>query len=209
MSNVIVATTTINLVELSNKINQIAEAKDFFETAGGWIITGITLSITILFMLFLAGQWLYTRKIEEKRLEQLNAQIKSDVEKSIAVFLEEKLTEITTQIDEFKLSAEADIARLFALHSDKSGLFARGFNWWLSAAVAYKKIKSNDLCVTSINAAENILKKVSNGDSILKEDIDQIEESISFLASYHKTRMDLLRDAFHNKLKSEDTGIQK
>lgn len=102
----------------------------------------------------------------------------------------------------------ADVARQYAITCEDKKLYARAFDWWLSATLNYSN-SSSDLFNVGLQAANDALEKVASKQesNILLERATKINNNLLELAKQHPVEADLLLSKFKNKLEIEDVAI--
>ncbi len=182
---------------LSGQVNvltaRLNAAEQYFIQKPGWIIAGITLTIAALIGLFSLIQFIYARKIEEKRLAKIKEDIIEETSKKLGAILAENISELRKDINKIELDHNAEIARLLGITASDSELNERAFYWWLRCAYYNNQLKSSDMVDVAFKSAEKALTKISSNEiSGLKKNLDQTQKFLKGLSESHPARSDML-----------------
>jgi hypothetical protein len=186
---------------------------DLTETHMNWVIGGVTLTITFLLALFAFIQFIYQKKLEEKRIKEVEDKLDKKIEKEfnekekvLKSIIESRISKTENSLKEEIRLQEADICRRFAIDCNKDNFFALSFTWWLRASALYAKYAPDDqLLNVSIKSAKDSLENVNTKIELenLFEYSSRVIENINALKSSHLIQAELLEKLFKEKIQSK------
>ncbi len=194
--------TTTQLLLLQQKI-------DSFD----WIITETTLTLTFLIALFVAIQFVYSRKLQVKDIEKLKLNLTNfitnkvdDKALDLQSLIRQTTEELRSNIKEDQITLTAEISRSYALHNEQLGAFENAFEWWLKAARFYKESKEEDLFRISFDSALDSITKldITNKGALklLLKHMPVIEGYLNFLRPFNKIEIEILEKKLKEKLET-------
>lgn len=204
----------------SQQLMLVQQKVDLLQDHMNWVIGGVTLTITFLLALFALIQFIYKKKLDEKRIQEVEKKLNEKIEKEIS-----SKEEILKNIIESKVSAteetltkqirylEADVCRRFAIDCSNGNIPSIAFGWWIRAAALYAEhTTERQLLNISIKEAKNMLEKINT-----KFDVDSLLEFASNTHTYinelrkkYPTEAGVIEKLFTEKVnfKPSDSVIQ-
>lgn len=194
--------TTTQLLLLAQKV-------DLLETYMNWVIAGVTIIIGVIMAVFATIQFVYQRKSAEGEIKKAeNSLIKTideellKKESILKELIAESIEKVSSDLRQKIAFVNTDVARQFAIGSEKDDFHGASFFWWLSAAVGYSEANEDSLRSTCISAAKRQLEKVVDqvDTAHLLKESTHILNNLNRLRQKHPIEAELLEGIFRSKL---------
>ena len=112
--------TSTEFLLLSQKVNLL-------ESYLGWVIGGVTLTITVIIAFFVTVQFIYSRNLQKKDVESLKRTLTTYIEQvadkkalDLQAFVEQNFNDVEVKLEKTTQKNEIEFARLLALTAKAS-----------------------------------------------------------------------------------------
>ena len=196
--------TSTEFLLLSQKVNLL-------ESYLGWVIGGVTLTITVIIAFFVTVQFIYSRNLQKKDVESLKRTLTTYIEQvadkkalDLQAFVEQNFKDVEVKLEKTTQKNEIEFARLLALTAKASKVFNAAFYWWLKTAylVTTSSHKVVDLDDVSgyLQSAKSVLALSESSSSFLKERSKEIQMIFKVLKKTHSIEVSALEITFKSKI---------
>ena len=191
--------STTDFILLSQKVSLL-------ESYFGWIIGGVTLTITILVALFVVIQYFYGRSIQKNEIrlleEKLQLKIISSIDSKaidLRSFVEQSFEDVQKKIKLIEDDNKIENSRLLALAAENLKSHDMAFFWWLKSASFVFKNNGLDV-VKRLNFAKECLVLYEGKNSTVKEHSDEIQIIFDSIEKKYRIEIKDLRSEFTKRI---------